>query len=93
MDEMDKKALAIVKYYLRQRIGALPAFCLFISWKAKILQNWKYVICSNLADNEYYEVTYNGLQHFWYLDVYDKKENVKYMDDTVQAEILRKVEL
>ena len=93
MDEMDKKAVAIVTYYLKKRIGTIPAFDVFIVWKAKVLQNWKYVLCTNLADNELYELTYDGFRHFWYLDVYDKKENVKYMDDTVRAEILRKVEL
>lgn len=93
MDEMDKKALTVVKYYLKRRIGSTPEFSLYISWKAKILQGWKYLIGTNLADGEYYELTYDGQRRIWYLDVYDKKENIKYMDDTVRAEIMRKVEL
>lgn len=93
MDEMDKKAVAIVTHYLKKRIGAVPAFDVFIAWKSKALQNYKYMLGTNLADNEYYEVTYDGFRQFWYLDVYDKKENIKYMDDTVRAEILKKVEL
>lgn len=92
MDEMDKKAVGIVTYYLKKRIGRLPDFRVFIVWKAKILQNWKYMLASTLADNEYYELTYDGFRQFWYLDVYEKRENIKYMDDTVRAEIMRKVE-
>jgi len=93
MDEKDRSALSIVTYWLRKKIGRTPSFDCFIIWKAKVLQNWKYIIGTNLPDNEMYEVTYDGFRHFWYLSAYKEYERTKYMDDTVRAEILRKVEL
>ena len=92
MDEMDKKALSIVKYWIGKNDGSIPDYQVFIVWKAKILQNWKYMIGTTL-DNRYFEVTYNGLYGDWYLDIYNKTESKKYMDVTVTAEILKKVEL
>lgn len=93
MDEMDKKAVAIVRYWIGKNLGpGLPDYKEFIVWKAKILQNWKYLISTDIPDGRYYELTYNGLYHEWYLDVYRKEKNQKFMDDTVRAEIVRKVE-
>ena len=50
-------------------------FDLFIVWKAKALQNWKYLISSTLQDGMYYELTFNGNKQEWYLDAYQKVEN------------------
>ena len=93
MDNMDKKALAIVRYWIKRNIpGPLPDYNEYIVWKAKILQNYKYMIWADL-DDHYYEVTYNGLYQEWYLDAYKKEKNQKFMDITIEAEILRKVEI
>jgi hypothetical protein len=51
-------------------------FNVFIVWKAKVLQNWKYLISTTLPDGMYYELTYNGDKKEWYLDAYKKFENV-----------------
>ena len=76
---MDEKALSIVKEYALEHINStvddLSKFCVFIVWKCKTLQNWKYLISTNLLDMRYYELTYNGDRSEWYLDVYDKIEN------------------
>lgn len=32
----------------------------YIVWKCKTLQNWKYLLSTNLPDSMYYELTYNG---------------------------------
>ena len=92
MDEMDKKALSIVRYWIGKNDDFDPNCKIFIVWKAKIMQHWKYMIGTTL-DNRYFEVTYNGLYGDWYLDIYNKTANQKYMDVTVTAEILKKVEL
>ena len=92
MDEMDKKALSIVRYWIGKNVCYDPNYQIFIVWKAKIMQHWKYMISTTL-DDRYYEVTYNGLYGDWYLDIYNKTGNQKYMDVTVTAEILKKVEL
>lgn len=77
MYSKDNKAMAILKDYICSRGSkTVPEFDIFIVWKAKILQNWKYVLATNLPDNNYYELTYNGDKDEWYLDAYIKYENV-----------------
>lgn len=75
---MDEKALSIVKDYILEHIDKtdkLPHFEVFTVWKAKVLQNWKYLISSTLQDGMYCEITYNGDKKEWYLDAYKKVEN------------------
>ena len=76
---MDTKALQLITDYIEEHLDKsdeLPAFDVYIVWKAKILQNWKYLISSTLYDGMYYELTYNGDKHEWYLDAYKKFENI-----------------
>ena len=75
---MDNKALALVRDYITAHLDKSdpePEFEVYTVWKAKILQNWKYLISSTLADGMYYELTYNGDKKVWYLDAYKKFEN------------------
>ncbi len=93
MDEMDKKALAVVRWWIGKNLGpGLPDYEEHCTWKAKVLHHWKWMISTTL-DDHYFEVTYNGLYREWYLDIYKKAKNQKFMDDTVSAEIVRKVGL
>ena len=81
---MDEKALKIVEDYIREHLDKSDPevhFGVFTVWKAKILQNWKYLISSTLPDGMYYELTYNGDKAEWYLDAYKKIENVVYSND------------
>ena len=76
---MDLKALDIVNAYILKHLDKsdpVVPFDTFIVWKAKILQNWKYLISSTLPDGMYYELTFNGDKKEWYLDAYKKFENV-----------------
>lgn len=76
---MDSMAISIVKEYILKHLDKTdktPDFEVFTVWKAKILQNWKYLISSTLPDGMYYELTYNGDKQEWYLDAYKKFENV-----------------
>lgn len=75
---MDDKAKAIVINYILDHLDKsdpMVEFNVFTVWKCKILQNWKYLISSTLPDGMYYELTYNGDKHEWYLDAYKKFEN------------------
>ena len=75
---MDNKAIGIVKNYTLEHLDRSdpePEFDVYTVWKAKILQNWKYLISSTLSDGMYYELTYNGDKKEWYLDAYKKFEN------------------
>lgn len=75
---MDNEALGIVEDYIVEHLDKSdpePEFEVYTVWKAKILQNWKYLISSNLYDGMYYELTYDGNLCRWYLDAYKKFEN------------------
>ena len=76
---MDDKVLQIVKNYIDAHLDKsdpYPAYEVYFVWKAKVLQNWKYLISSTLFDGMYYELTFNGDKNEWYLDAYKKFENV-----------------
>lgn len=75
---MDERAIEIVRNYITEHLDKSdpePEFEVFTVWKAKVLQNWKYLISSTLFDGMYYELTYNGDKKEWYLDAYKKFEN------------------
>lgn len=76
--DMDNRALDIVFFYIREHLDKsddIPEFGVYIVWKCKVLQNWKYLVSSSLCDGMYYELTYNGDKKEWYLDAYKKFEN------------------
>ena len=75
---MDEIAIGIVKDYVYEHLDksdSVPEVKVFTVWKSKTLQNWKYLISTDLHDGMYYELTYNGDQAEWYLDAYKKFEN------------------
>jgi len=75
---MDEKAIKIVSNYILEHLDKsdnFPLFDIYIVWKCKALQNWKYLLSSTLSDGMYYELTYNGDKKEWYLDAYKKFEN------------------
>ena len=76
---MDDIALGIITAYITEHLDksvSAPQFEVYTVWKAKALQNWKYLISSTLYDGMYYELTYNGDENEWYLDAYKKFENL-----------------
>lgn len=77
---MDSIANHIVLDYIREHLDAtdniqLDTTDVYIVWKCKVLQNWKYLLSSTLPDGMYYELTYDGDKKCWYLDAYKKFEN------------------
>lgn len=74
---MDERAIQIVSNYLSEHLNKPhPDFVIYIVWKCKTLQNWKYLISTSMLDGMYYELTYNGDKNEWYLDVYNKLKNI-----------------
>ena len=80
----DSRAGLIAKKYIRNHLldksDDYVPINTYIVWKCKILQNWKYLISTDLPDGMYYEVTYNGDKEEWYLDAYKKFDNVRIKD-------------
>jgi len=75
---MDERAVQIVKDYVIEHLDksdVKPEFDVFIVWKCKTLQNWKWLLSTTLFDGMYYELTYNGDKREFYLDTYKKFEN------------------
>lgn len=75
---MRAKACQIVSNYAVEHIDKtdkVPVFQVYIVWQCKTLQNWKFLISTDIPDGMYYEVTYNGDKDEWYLDAYKKFEN------------------
>ena len=76
---MDQKAIDIVRDYAERHLDksdVKPEFEVYIVWKSKVLQNWKYLLSTTLSDGMYYELTFNGDKNEWYLDASKKFENV-----------------
>ena len=75
----DARALDLVHNYIIDHLDKSDSgpvlFDVFIVWKAKVLQNWKWLLSSTLPDGMYYELTYNGDKGEYYLDAYKKVEN------------------
>lgn len=81
---MDNKAIEIIKNYIMEHVDksdVLPNFEVYIVWKCKALQNWKYLLSSTLPDGMYYELTFDGDKKMWYLDAYRKFENKVIKED------------
>ena len=77
-NEFEVEACAIVADYIKQHLDKSDPgtpFAVYVVWKCKTLQNWKFLISSSLNDGMYYEVTYNGDKEELYLDAYKKFEN------------------
>lgn len=75
---MDKTAIKLVSDYIKEHLDKsdkIPEFEVYIVWKCKVLQNWKYLCASTLPDSMYYELTFDGDKNWWYLDAYKKFEN------------------
>lgn len=83
----DNEAIKIIRGYINSHLDKsdeIPFYDVYIVWKAKILQNWKYLLSSTLLDGMYYELTYNGDKEEWYLDAYKKFENQVIKDGGVK---------
>jgi hypothetical protein len=75
---MDKMVIKLVMDYVLSHLDKsdeTPQFEVYTVWKAKVLQNWKYLLSTTLPDGMYYELTYNGDKGEWYLDAYKKFDN------------------
>ena len=78
MPDFDAIAKAIVKQYVLEHLDKsdeVPVFEVYIVWRVKVLQNWKWLLSTSLPDGMYYELTFNGDKKEFYLDAYTKFDN------------------
>ena len=83
MEAKDNQVINLVRNYIDEHLDKsdpVPEYTVFIVWKCKTLQNWKYLLSSTIHDGMYYELTYNGDKKEWYLDAYKKFENRRIPD-------------
>lgn len=84
----DTVAMDIVHNYIIDHLDKsdpeVPNFEVFIVWKCKALQNWKWLLASTLPDGMYYELTFNGDKGEYYLDAYRKVENKVIREGTLE---------
>ena len=72
--EFESRATSIVRNWYNVHVPMAPTE-IYVVWMAKVLQNNKAMISSNLSDGRYFEVTWDGGRECFYLDVYSKVEN------------------
>lgn len=60
---------------------------IYIVWFSKTLQNWKALLSTDLHDDLYYEVTYNGDKHSAYVDTYKKQANVVVFNSDIARDL------
>ena len=78
--EIKRLMLQHVITYVNKHLDSpdlVNGFDVYFVWYSKILKNSKALISTSLLDGMYYEVTYNGEKDEFYLDVYNKCENIK----------------
>lgn len=82
---MEEKAKRIVLDIIgkdKKHPYEIQTFQIFLVWSCKVLQNYKCLIFTSLPNSPYYELTYNGDKDEWYIDIYDKSENIVYKEYT-----------
>lgn len=73
---MDNKVIKMVLDYYRNDLNLIITESeIYVVWKCKTLQNWKYMLSTNVPDTRYFEITYNGDKDEFYFDSYIKEIN------------------
>lgn len=81
--DFQERAMYFVKNEIDSHYSSaveLPAYELYVVWFAKVLQNWKALVSTDMLDGKYFEVTYNGDKKETYIDVYVKTTNIAISD-------------
>ena len=78
---MIEKAKTIVKDYIYAHTDHTKKPTIFVVWQVVVLQNFKCLIATTLPYGMYFELTYDGDEQRWYMDVYKKAENIEIPDE------------
>lgn len=77
MDKNIIRAMALIRAYVIEAKPNVLPFEVKVVWYCKVLQNWKALLITDLKDNRYYEITYDGVKACAYIDAYEKIENIE----------------
>lgn len=72
---MEEKVFKLIYNYLNDRYRNTNINDMFIVWSCYILDNRKYLVGIKDSSN-YFEVTYNVNKKEWYIDEYNKVNNI-----------------
>lgn len=72
---MEEKVFKLIYNYLNDRYRNTDINDMFIVWSCYILGNRKYLVGIKDSSN-YFEVTYNVNKKEWYIDEYNKVNNI-----------------
>lgn len=72
---MEEKVFKLIYDYLNNKYENTDINNMFIVWSCYILGNRKYLISSTDFD-EYFEVTFDNNEKQWYIDEYNKINNI-----------------
>lgn len=72
---MEEKVFKLIYNYLNDRYRNTDINDMFIVWSCYILGNRKYLVGIKDSSN-YFEVTYNVNKKEWYIDEYNKINNI-----------------
>ena len=73
MTNMRLKACELVCDYVLEHIDKtdkVPSLEVYVVWQCKVLQNWKFLISTDIPVGMYYVLTFFGDKIEWYLDAY-----------------------
>lgn len=80
-------AIATFTKFIEDKIsdssGEVPEFNVRVAWNCKTLQNWKALMVTDLPDENYYELTYNGDKKQTYIDSYQKVDSTTVDDGDI----------
>ena len=73
----------LIMYYKERFKKDISIEDIFVVWSCKTLQNNKILISTNISDGIYVECTQNGDKQETYFDIYEKRENVKVVNEVL----------
>lgn len=82
---MIDKALAIVREYIDNHFDRTE-YALFVVWQSTVLQHFKCMIASTVSLGMCFDLTYDGDNERWYLNVYQKTAQQEIAYDGIQQQ-------
>ena len=73
----------LIEYYKANFNKDISIEDIFVVWSCKTLQNNKILISTNISDGIYVECTQNGDKQETYFDIYQKRENIKIVNEVL----------